>query len=62
MERIVELDKKPDHTMLKIGIDLGGTKTEAVILDDKGAILERKRVATEQEQGYDHVVQLIMPQ
>jgi len=45
--------------MLKIGIDLGGTKTEAVILDDKGAILERKRVATEQEQGYDHVVEVV---
>jgi fructokinase len=36
--------------MLKIGIDLGGTKTEAVILDEQGKILKRLRVPTEQEQ------------
>lgn len=45
--------------MLKIGIDLGGTKTEAVILDDQGEILERKRVDTNQEEGYDHVVRVV---
>ena len=45
--------------MLKIGIDLGGTKTEAVILDDRGTIIERKRVTTGQEQGYDLVVRVV---
>ncbi len=30
----------------KIGVDLGGTKTEAVLLDDKLNVLERKRVPT----------------
>jgi fructokinase len=45
--------------MLRIGIDLGGTKTEGVILDDQNDIIERIRVATGQEQGYDHVVQVV---
>lgn len=30
----------------RIGIDLGGTKIEAILLDDHGAILKRLRVAT----------------
>lgn len=33
---------------MRIGIDLGGTKIEAIALDDKGAILARERVATPQ--------------
>ncbi len=45
--------------MLKIGIDLGGTKTEAVILDEQGTIMKRERVATGQENGYDHVVRVV---
>jgi fructokinase len=45
--------------MFKIGIDLGGTKTEAVILDDQGMIMKRERVNTGQEQGYDHVVKVV---
>ena len=31
---------------MRIGVDLGGTKIEAVALDDQGAVLERQRVAT----------------
>jgi len=31
---------------LRLGIDLGGTKIEAIALDDDGAILVRRRVAT----------------
>lgn len=45
--------------MLRIGIDLGGTKTEGVVLDDGDNIIERKRMITGQEHGYDHVVQVI---
>jgi fructokinase len=45
--------------MLKIGIDLGGTKTEAVILDEQGGIVERQRVPTEQDKGYNHVVKVV---
>jgi fructokinase len=31
---------------MRIGVDLGGTKTEAIALDDAGAVLVRRRVAT----------------
>ncbi|MGB1882487.1 MAG: ROK family protein [Gammaproteobacteria bacterium] len=30
----------------RVGIDLGGTKIEAVVLDDNGAVLQRRRVKT----------------
>ena len=32
---------------MKIGIDLGGTKTEAILIDNNGKELSRKRIATE---------------
>jgi fructokinase len=48
---------------LSVGVDLGGTKIEAVVVEsrsgDGGAsppIRARQRVATEREQGYDHIV------
>jgi fructokinase len=34
------------HAYLRIGIDLGGTKIEGVVLDDRGAVLARQRVPT----------------
>ena len=34
---------------MRIGIDLGGTKIEAIALDDSGAILCRRRVSTPRE-------------
>lgn len=37
---------------MRIGIDLGGTKTEAVVMADDGAILQCLRRATPAEQGY----------
>jgi fructokinase len=48
--------------MLKIGIDLGGTKTEALVLDAGGRELGRKRVATPRgsyEEILAAIVQLI---
>jgi fructokinase len=33
---------------MRIGVDLGGTKIEAICLDDEGAVLARERVATPQ--------------
>jgi fructokinase len=33
---------------MRIGIDLGGTKIEGIVLDDSGAMLARRRVATPQ--------------
>ncbi|MBN1557864.1 MAG: ROK family protein [Lentisphaerae bacterium] len=42
--------------MRKIGIDLGGTKIEGIVLDDDGREVYRKRIPTEQEQGYEHIL------
>lgn len=35
--------------MLRLGLDIGGTKIEAAIMDDEGQIIERRRVATPRE-------------
>lgn len=45
--------------MVRLGIDLGGTKIEGIALDDAGAILHRLRVATEAERGYAHILERI---
>ncbi|MGH7978789.1 MAG: ROK family protein, partial [Limisphaerales bacterium] len=37
--------------MFRIGIDLGGTKIEGVVLDDSGGEVLRQRIDTEQEGG-----------
>lgn len=39
-----------------IGIDLGGTKMEGVLLNSKGEIVHRKRVPTEADKGYEVVL------
>lgn len=38
------------------GIDLGGTKTEGVVLGPNDQSIARLRIATEAEKGYDHVL------
>ena len=45
--------------MYRIGIDLGGTKIEGVILDADGKEVFRKRIATEREHGYQHILNRI---
>ena len=45
--------------MYRIGMDLGGTKMEGIVLDDQGVELYRKRIATEQEHGYAHILNRI---
>ena len=45
--------------MYRIGIDLGGTKIEGVILDANGKEITRKRIPTEREQGYQHILNRI---
>ena len=45
--------------MFRIGIDLGGTKIEGVILDADGKEVFRKRIATEREHGYQHILNRI---
>lgn len=38
------------------GIDLGGTKVEAVAMERDGTVLSRQRVPTEQQHGYEHII------
>jgi len=42
-----------------IGIDLGGTKIESVVLDLNSKVLFRKRIFTESQKGSDHVLNQI---
>ena len=48
---------------MRIGIDLGGTKTEGVVLCNRGEIIHRLRRSTPQAEGYhavlDSIVQLV---
>ena len=46
--------------MHKIGIDLGGTKIEGILLDEKYNTIERKRIETRPENGYDSIVKSII--
>jgi fructokinase len=44
---------------LRLGVDLGGTKTEAIVLrleGDEPRVLARRRTPTERDAGYEHVV------
>ena len=45
--------------MNRIGIDLGGTKIEGILTDEKYATITRKRVPTNQEQGYNSILESI---
>jgi len=45
--------------MLRIGLDLGGTKTEGIVMDEAGKILLRARLPTPQTDGYDAILQNI---
>ncbi|MBI3575883.1 MAG: ROK family protein [Gammaproteobacteria bacterium] len=42
--------------MLRIGIDLGGTKTEGIVMDVDGRILARERRPTPAAQGYEAIL------
>ena len=43
----------------RIGIDLGGTKIEGIVLDPNGRELRRQRIPTQQEHGYLHILHRI---
>ena len=45
--------------MNRIGIDLGGTKIEGILTDEKYATITRKRIPTNQEQGYNSILESI---
>ncbi|MBA4458929.1 MAG: ROK family protein, partial [Nitrosopumilaceae archaeon] len=44
--------------LYKLGVDLGGTKTEAILLDDSLNVLERKRIPTPKD-NYSEIVDSI---
>jgi fructokinase len=44
--------------LYKIGVDLGGTKTEIIVLDENLNVLERKRVSTPQN-NYNEIIHTI---
>ena len=44
---------------MRIGIDLGGTKIEGVVLDHDGTELLRKRIETRQTEGYEAILNRI---
>ena len=44
--------------MYKIGIDLGGTKTEGILLDDSLQVIERKRLPTPKN-SYQEIINKI---
>jgi fructokinase len=43
----------------RMGIDLGGTKIEGIVLDSAGKEMCRKRIETQREKGYEHILQSI---
>ena len=43
---------------MKIGIDLGGTKTEGILIDNEGKELARNRIKT--EKNYDGTIRGII--
>ncbi len=47
------------YRMVKLGIDLGGTKIEGIALDEHSAELCRLRVATRADQGYAHILERV---
>ncbi len=46
--------------MNRIGIDLGGTKIEGILIQSNGDVIHRERIRTESQQGYESIVQKIV--
>lgn len=47
------------HQTLHLGYDIGGTKTEIVLLNSQNEILFRLREPTERELGYEHILSVL---
>jgi fructokinase len=45
-----------EEAVAAIGIDLGGTKIEGVVLDDPFLVRQRVRLPTERERGHEHIL------
>ena len=46
--------------MNKIGIDLGGSKIEGILVDEKYNEITRKRIPTNQEKGYESIINSVI--
>ncbi len=46
--------------MNKIGIDLGGTKIEGILLDETNNVIKKIRIPTQQEKGYGSIIKSII--
>nr|MCS5615483.1 ROK family protein [Candidatus Neomarinimicrobiota bacterium] len=46
--------------MNRIGIDLGGTKIEAILLSSANKVVERRRIPTNQQDGYEAIIERII--
>ncbi|MEE3149797.1 MAG: ROK family protein [Candidatus Neomarinimicrobiota bacterium] len=46
--------------MNRIGIDLGGTKIEAILLSSTNKVVERTRIPTNQQDGYEAIIERII--
>ena len=46
--------------MNRIGIDLGGTKIEAILLSSTNKVIERTRIPTNQQDGYEAIIERII--
>ncbi len=44
---------------MRIGIDLGGTKIEGIVMDSSNQVVESKRIKTPSAQGYSSILQAI---
>ena len=44
----------------RLGIDLGGTKIEAVIINDQFQVVKRERVPTNRDDGYEAIIERII--
>jgi fructokinase len=43
----------------RMGIDLGGTKIEGIVLDEEHNEIFRTRIPTEREHGYEHIIEQV---
>ncbi|MFY9300795.1 MAG: ROK family protein [Candidatus Nitrosotenuis sp.] len=46
--------------MHRVGIDLGGTKIEGICLDDRKQVIQKKRIPTNQQNGYKSIIESIV--
>ena len=44
----------------RLGIDLGGTKIESVIIDEQFQVVKRERIPTNRDEGYEAIIKRII--